>query len=99
MSSKCLYSAASEKPASRAISLVVARATPRPRVGGPQTATVTGPAGEEIYTDAYGRVHGHPGLYVLDGAAIPGSTGAVNPSLTIAALAERNIAEIIRSKR
>ena len=33
-----------------------ARATPRPRVGGPQTATVTGPAGEEIYTDKYGRV-------------------------------------------
>ncbi len=50
-------------------------------------------------TDSFGRVHGHPGLYVLDGAAIPGSTGAVNPSLTIAALAERNIAEIIRSKR
>ena len=33
-----------------------ARLTPRPRVGGPQTATVTGPAGEEIYTDKYGRV-------------------------------------------
>lgn len=33
-----------------------ARVTPRPRVGGPQTATVTGPAGEEIHTDKYGRV-------------------------------------------
>ncbi|MGW5387492.1 GMC oxidoreductase [Nocardia sp. NPDC003963] len=50
-------------------------------------------------TDAYGRVHGHPGLYVMDGAAIPGSTGTVNPSLTITALAERNIETIIREGR
>jgi type VI secretion system secreted protein VgrG len=33
-----------------------ARTTPRPFVHGPQTATVTGPAGEEIHTDKYGRV-------------------------------------------
>jgi type VI secretion system secreted protein VgrG len=32
------------------------RVTPRPRVEGIQTATVTGPKGEEIYTDKYGRV-------------------------------------------
>ncbi|WP_067648209.1 GMC oxidoreductase [Nocardia harenae] len=50
-------------------------------------------------TDGYGRVHGHPGLYVVDGAVIPGSTGTVNPSLTITALAERNIEEIIRAGR
>ncbi|MCJ0906292.1 GMC oxidoreductase [Rhodococcus sp. ARC_M6] len=50
-------------------------------------------------TDGYGRVKGYDGLYVMDGAAIPGSTGTVNPSLTITALAERNVAEIIRSKR
>ncbi|MEV3960829.1 GMC oxidoreductase [Nocardia sp. NPDC050193] len=50
-------------------------------------------------TDPYGRVHGHPGLYVMDGAAIPGSTGTVNPSLTITALAERNIEAIIREGR
>jgi len=30
--------------------------TPRPKVDGPQTATVVGKAGEEIYTDQYGRV-------------------------------------------
>ena len=30
--------------------------TPLPYMRGPQTATVVGPAGEEIWTDAYGRV-------------------------------------------
>jgi type VI secretion system secreted protein VgrG len=33
-----------------------ARTTPRPRIEGAQTAVVVGPAGEEIYTDKYGRV-------------------------------------------
>lgn len=33
-----------------------ARVTPRPIVQGTQTATVVGPAGEEIFTDSYGRV-------------------------------------------
>lgn len=32
------------------------RTTPRPRTSGPQTAVVTGPQGEEIWTDQYGRV-------------------------------------------
>ncbi|MBH0779125.1 GMC family oxidoreductase [Nocardia sp. NEAU-351] len=50
-------------------------------------------------TDAYGRVHGHRGLYVVDGAAVPGSTATVNPSLTITALAERNIENIVRAGR
>lgn len=45
-------------------------------------------------TDNYGRLHGHPGLYVIDGALIPGNT-SVNPFVTITALAERNIEEII----
>ncbi|AKQ66184.1 Cholesterol oxidase [Myxococcus hansupus] len=43
-----------------------------------------------------GEVHGHPGLYVLDGAALPASTG-VNPSSTIAAVAERNVELAIRN--
>ncbi|MGG5820269.1 type VI secretion system Vgr family protein [Falsiroseomonas sp. HW251] len=32
------------------------RKTPRPIVYGPQTAIVVGPAGEEIFTDKYGRI-------------------------------------------
>jgi cholesterol oxidase len=38
--------------------------------------------------DSYGEVFGHPGLYVADGAAMPGPVGA-NPSMTIAAFADR----------
>ena len=33
-----------------------ARTTPRPTMGGPQTAVVVGPAGDEIYCDKHGRV-------------------------------------------
>lgn len=32
------------------------RITPKPKTSGPQTAKVVGPAGEEIWTDKYGRV-------------------------------------------
>src|SRR5262245_31377657 len=32
------------------------RVTRRPRIGGPQTALVVGPSGQEIYTDKYARV-------------------------------------------
>ncbi|WP_289240975.1 type VI secretion system tip protein TssI/VgrG [Delftia sp.] len=32
------------------------RTTPKPRTTGPQTAVVVGPAGEEIWTDEYGRI-------------------------------------------
>ncbi|MFJ5550875.1 GMC oxidoreductase [Streptomyces sp. NPDC093225] len=45
-------------------------------------------------TDNYGRLQGYSGLYVIDGALIPGNT-SVNPFVTITALAERNIEKII----
>ncbi|WP_351228293.1 GMC oxidoreductase [Streptomyces sp. NPDC002133] len=45
-------------------------------------------------TDDYGRVRGAPGVYVTDGALVPGSIG-VNPFVTITALAERNIERVL----
>jgi cholesterol oxidase len=41
--------------------------------------------------DPYHRVYGHPGLHVVDGAAVSANLG-VNPSLTITAQAERAMA-------
>ncbi|MFD5630889.1 GMC oxidoreductase [Streptomyces sp. NPDC127072] len=64
--------------------------------GAPSTWHALGgvPMGDAV--DLTGRVLGHKGLYVLDGARIPGSTGACNPSMTIAALAEHSMATIVR---
>jgi cholesterol oxidase len=46
-------------------------------------------------TDHHGRLHGYRGLYCLDGALMPGSTAAVNPVLTIAAVVERCLDHIV----
>lgn len=43
---------------------------------------------EEGVVDPYGEVFNYPDLYVADGSVMPGPVGA-NPSLTIAALADR----------
>ena len=47
--------------------------------------------------DAYGEVFDHPGLYIADGAAMPGSVGP-NPSLTIAALADRMSTRLLEAR-
>ncbi len=48
------------------------------------------PMGDEAHgvVDAFGRVHGQPGLHIADGSVMPGPVGP-NPSFTIAALADR----------
>ncbi|WP_068280046.1 GMC oxidoreductase [Aldersonia kunmingensis] len=45
--------------------------------------------------DLEGRVQGQRGLYVLDGALMPGNAAACNPSLSIAAVAERAMDQIV----
>ncbi|MER5439292.1 GMC family oxidoreductase [Streptomyces sp. NPDC002790] len=62
-------------------------------IGTPLTAHFLGgcPIGDSAETgviDAYHRVYGHPGISVVDGAAVTANLG-VNPSLTITAQAER----------
>ena len=62
----------------------------------PMTAHFLGgaPIGDSIehgVIDPYQRAYGHPGLHVVDGAAVSANLG-VNPSLTITAQAERAMA-------
>jgi cholesterol oxidase len=53
--------------------------------------------GNEGVVDAWGRVHGVPGLHIADGSVMPGPVGP-NPSLTIAALADRFADGIIEGR-
>jgi cholesterol oxidase len=52
----------------------------------------------EGVVDAHGAVFNHPGLYVADGSVMPGPVGP-NPSLTIAAMADRTADRIIADHR
>ncbi|MFD0684258.1 FAD-dependent oxidoreductase [Actinomadura fibrosa] len=52
---------------------------------------VIGESAETGVIDPYHRVHGHPGLHIVDGSAVTANLG-VNPSLTITAQAERAMA-------
>ena len=47
--------------------------------------------------DDAGKVHGYEGLYVLDGSIVPTAIG-VNPSKTIAALAERGVEKLLAER-
>lgn len=54
--------------------------------------------GKDGVTDQHGEVRNHPNLFVNDGSLFPSSVG-VNPSSTIAALAERNIEHFIQTQK
>jgi cholesterol oxidase len=53
---------------------------------------------KEGVVKSYGEVHGYLDLYVADGSVMPGPVGP-NPSLTIAALANRSAEHIIANKK
>jgi cholesterol oxidase len=61
------------------------------------TAHPCGGAVMDRACDTYGRVKGYKGLYVVDGALVPRGTAAANPALTIGALAERCMDNIIKN--
>jgi cholesterol oxidase len=48
--------------------------------------------------DPHGQVFGCPGLVVADGSVMPGPVGA-NPSLTIAAVADRSADRLLEQGR
>lgn len=51
----------------------------------------------EGVVDSHGEVFNYPGVYIADGSVMPGPVGP-NPSLTIAALADRFADRVIQSK-
>lgn len=53
---------------------------------------------EDGVVDSYGEVFNYPGLFVADGSIMPGPVGA-NPSLTIAALADRSADRVIEKHK
>ncbi len=67
--------------------------TAHPLGGAPMGA---GP--EQGVVDQYGEVFGYPGLYVVDGSAMPGPVGP-NPSLTIGAFSDRCADHLIAQRK
>ncbi|RDI56055.1 GMC oxidoreductase [Nocardia mexicana] len=61
----------------------------------PSTWHPLGGASMGSVCDLDGRVLGQRGLYVLDGALMPGTCAACNPSMTIAAVAERALDNLV----
>jgi cholesterol oxidase len=61
--------------------------------------TIWHPLGGTVMGDAcdnLGQLYGYRNLFVVDGSLFPGSVGAANPSLTIAANAERIMEALVR---
>jgi len=90
--------AAQAKEVAAKLDGVVGGIIPEMLLGIPSTAHVLGGCGmgQDAQEGVIGpdhQIHGYPGLYVVDGAAMPANPG-VNPALTITALAERALAAI-----
>jgi cholesterol oxidase len=69
----------------------------------PMTAHILGgcPFGEDASQGVVGldcQIHNYPGLYAVDGSIVPGNPG-VNPSLTITALAEYAMSQVLAKEQ
>ncbi len=62
----------------------------RPTIWHPLGGAVMGDACDQL-----GQLYGYKNLFVVDGSLLPGSAAAVNPSLTIAANAERIMEQVV----
>ena len=69
-------------------------ARPRPHHAASARRLQHGHVGGDRVVDYKGEVFGHPGLFVADGAIVPKAIG-LNPSRTIAALAEYIAADLV----
>ncbi|MUL48710.1 GMC family oxidoreductase [Mycobacterium sp. CBMA293] len=67
------------------------------KVWAPNTVHPLGGCVRGKATDNFGRVNGHPKLFVNDASLMPGHLGC-NPYMTITALAERNIEGILQGR-
>ncbi len=67
-------------------------------VPAPMTWHPLGGACMQEVADLEGRVYDLPGLYVLDGSLMPGTTAACNPSMSIAAITERAMDKIVKTE-
>ena len=56
-----------------------------------------GNSNEDGVVDSNGEVFGHPGFHIVDGSIMPGPVGP-NPSLTIAAMADRSADAILEGR-
>src|SRR4051812_42514963 len=61
----------------------------------PVTAHSHGGCALGVVTNDWGEVENHPNLFINDGSLLPTPVG-VNPSSTIAAIAERNVEHFVR---
>src|SRR6185436_19760770 len=74
------------------------RASPSAQSAHPLSSCRIGDDPATSALDDHHELRGHPGIFVTDGSAVPTSL-CVNPSLTIAALAERASALLLRRAR
>jgi choline dehydrogenase-like flavoprotein len=59
---------------------------------------VMGEKADSSVVDQWGRCHDVPNLYIMDGSTFP-TSGAVNPTATVMAVALRNTEHLIQERR